>query len=73
MSKVIFDQNDIKELRKNINIQKVSEKSITYSDEFKGNFIEKYINEKSTRIIFEEAGFRIDVTVIKRCKQAPYR
>lgn len=73
MSKVIFDQNEIKELRKNINVQKVSEKSITYSDEFKRNFIEEYINGKSARIIFEEAGFRIDVIGIKRCEQAAYR
>ncbi|MFR5266654.1 IS3 family transposase [Clostridium sp.] len=73
MSKVIFDQNEIKELRKNINVQKVSEKSITYSDEFKRNFIEEYINGKSARTIFEKAGFRIDVIGIKRCEQAAYR
>ena len=72
MSKVIFDQNEIKELRKNINVQKVSEKSITYSDEFKRNFIEEYINGKSASNI-EKAGFRIDVIGIKRCEQAAYR
>ncbi|MGL5820632.1 MAG: HTH domain-containing protein, partial [Sarcina sp.] len=53
MSKIIFGENEIKELSKNINVQRVSEKSITYSDEFKRKFIEEYIKGKPAREIFE--------------------
>lgn len=73
MSKIIFGQTEIDELRKNINVQKVSEKSITYSDEFKRKFIEEYINGKSAKIIFEEADLKIDMIGTKRCQQTTHR
>lgn len=73
MSKIIFGENEITELKKNINVKRVSEKSITYSDEFKRKFIEEYINGKSARTIFEEAGLKIDIIGLKRCEQAAHR
>ena len=36
MSKKLFNQKEIKILSKNINVIKISEKSITYSTEFYG-------------------------------------
>ena len=70
MSKIIFGENEIKQLRDNRNIQKVSEKSITYSAEFKRRFIEQYINGKSAKIIFKEAGFDNEIIGTARCEQA---
>ena len=70
MSKIIFGENEIKQLRDNRNIQKVSEKSITYSAEFKRRFIEQYINGKSAKIIFKEAEFDNEIIGTARCEQA---
>ncbi|MGL4760554.1 MAG: HTH domain-containing protein, partial [Sarcina sp.] len=73
MSKIIFGEKEIKQLRNNINVQRVSEKSITYSAEFKRKFIEEYINGKSAKIIFKEAGFDIKMIGTVRCEQATSR
>ena len=73
MSKIIFGENEIKQLRNNTNVQKVSEKSITYSAEFKRKFIEEYINGKSAKIIFKEAGFDMEMIGTVRCEQATSR
>lgn len=62
MSKIIFGENEIKELSKNINVQRVSEK-----------FIEEYIKGKPAREIFEEAGLKIEIIGLKRCEQATHR
>lgn len=74
MSKVLFTEKDIKVLNTNPNVLRVSEKSITYTDEFKRSFIEEYLKgEKSPRIIFEEAGFSIEMIGIKRYEQSAAR
>ena len=52
---------------------KVSEKSITYTNEFKIHFIAEYNNGKNSRIIFEEAGFDIDIIGIRRVENAGTR
>ncbi|WP_271809577.1 hypothetical protein [Clostridium beijerinckii] len=41
MIKILFTKEDIINLEKNINILRVSERSITYTDEFKRLFIEE--------------------------------
>lgn len=41
MSKVIFNDKQIKLLAKNPNVLRVSDKAITYSEEFKNRFIEE--------------------------------
>ena len=43
MSKIIFSKETIKKLKQNHYVKRVSEKSITYSDEFKRLFIERYL------------------------------
>jgi len=58
MSKRIFTPAQINELSRNINVSKCSEKSITYSKEFKVLAIRKYYEDGySPGMIFKEAGF----------------
>jgi len=57
MGKIIFTPNQIYELSKNINISKCSDRSITYSKEFKVLAVKKYYEDGySPRMIFKEAG-----------------
>lgn len=73
MSKKIFSEEDIKELSKNKYVKKVSQKGITYTNEFKLHFIAEYETGKTSRQIFEEAGFDVDIIGIKRIKSASGR
>ena len=73
MSKITFDEEAIKKLKKNSYVLKVSSKSITYSDEFKRLFVEEYLKGRLPRIIFEEAGFDLNIIGVKRYEQAAAR
>lgn len=73
MSKITFTAKEIKALRKNPNVQRVSEQSITYSDSFKNKFMDEHLTGKLPRQIFEENGFDIDVIGLKRMEQSAYR
>ena len=74
LSKIIFSKTDIAILEKNQNVTRVSEKSITYTDEFKRAFIEEYLKgEKSPRTIFSEFGFCAEMLGTKRYEQAAAR
>ncbi|MGL5963732.1 MAG: HTH domain-containing protein, partial [Fusobacteriaceae bacterium] len=55
MSKIKFTKTQIEQLSKNKYVIRVSEKAITYSNEFKIHFIAEYEKGKSSRQIFEEA------------------
>lgn len=44
----------------------MSQKAITYTNEFKIHFIAEYSKGKSSRSIFQEAGFDIDAIGLKR-------
>ncbi len=58
MSKRRFTVAQINELSKNKNVDKCSEKSITYSKEFKIQAVHKYYEKGySPKMIFKEAGF----------------
>ena len=57
-----FTLRQIEELRQNPNVKKVSDKAITYQDNFKEHFINELNKGKLPRMIFEEAGF--DTTVL---------
>ncbi len=65
MSKKTFSKQDIKALSKNKYVRNVSEKSITYTNKFKINFITKYNNGELLKNIFEEAGFDINIIGLK--------
>jgi transposase-like protein len=57
MSKRNLNEKDIAILKKNKNVASCSNKSITYSNEFKVRAIKQYKEGLSSRKIFEKAGF----------------
>ena len=72
MSTRRFNKEQIKILLQNQNVEKCSEKSITYHKEFKISSINKYHEGLSPNTIFREAGFDIDLIgrkTPKRCLQ----
>lgn len=73
MSKKQFTDWEILELSKNIHVKNISNKSITYTNEFKIQFIAEYSNGKTPRQIFNESGFDIDVIGPKRIESASLR
>lgn len=73
MSKIKFSKEAIKILKQNIHVKRVSELSITYTDEFKRLFIEEYLKGKTPRNIFQSAGFDIEMIGVKRYEQAAAR
>ena len=73
MSKILFSNDEINKLSKNKYVLKVSEKAITYTNEFKIHFIAEYNNGKNSRMIFEEAGFDVDIIGIRRVENAGAR
>ena len=52
MSQKTFTEREVKILNKNPYVKKVSEKSITYSDEFKQLFVLQIDESKTPRMIF---------------------
>jgi len=62
-----------KELRKNPYVKAVSDKAITYTDEFKQLFIRENEVGKFPRQIFEEAGFDVEMIGITRVQKAGNR
>ena len=52
MSKIRFSKNEINKLSKNKYVLKVSDKAITYTNEFKIHFIAEYSKGKTSKIIF---------------------
>lgn len=73
MSKIIFTSKERELLQKNPNVQRVSERSITYTDAFKNRFIDEYLLGKLPRQIFVEGGFDVDIIGMKRIEQSAYR
>jgi transposase len=61
MSKKIFTDEEVVLLSKNIYVRNVSNKGITYTDEFKRIFIAENQNGELPRQIFEKYGFDINV------------
>lgn len=73
MSKKLFSDTEMKTLSKNKYVTKVSSKAITYSFEFKKRFVEEYKKGKLARLIFEEAGFDVEVLGRKRIEASGSR
>ncbi|PFJ15407.1 transposase [Bacillus cereus] len=73
MSKIIFSTKEIKKLQNNSNVQRVSERAITYTESFKSRFIDEYLAGKLPRQIFIENGFDVNVIGMKRIEQSAYR
>jgi len=70
MSKKLFTIQEQQLLKKNPHVKAVSEKGITYTDEFKAIAIKAFENGKSSKEIFEEAGFDFEVVGMERAKSA---
>ena len=61
MSKIIFNAFQIRQLEKNPNVAKVSERSITYSRSFKVKAVKENMSGKGPAEIFVENGFDLDM------------
>lgn len=73
LSKRMFTGQDLKKLSKNKYVKSVSDKGITYTDEFKRIFINENEKGKYPKQIFEEYGFDIEVLGVVRVKSAAKR
>ena len=73
MTKIYLTEKQQAQLKCNPNVQAVSDKAITYTDEFKRHFIAE--NEKGTlpRAIFEEAGLDVELIGLERVRSSAKR
>ena len=68
MSNRIFSQEEIKELSKNINVSKCSERSISYSKDFKIKAVRLYSEGMTSSEIFRQGGFLLEMIGLKKPK-----
>jgi len=68
MGKNYFTPEQVEELRKNKYVKHVSEKAITYTEEFKEKFMFEYNAGKTRSQILTEMGFDIKVLGVSRIK-----
>ena len=73
MTKRLFTKKEQELLKRNPYVKSVSEKAITYTDEFKRHFIVENENGKLPREIFEEAGLCEELIGIDRIQTAGKR
>ncbi|MDM5292047.1 hypothetical protein QUF81_02020 [Peribacillus simplex] len=73
MTKRLFTEKEQTQLKCNPHVQAVSDKAITYTDEFKRLFITENEKGKIPRTIFEEAGLDIELIGLKRIQSAGKR
>jgi putative transposase len=73
MSKKRFSEAECEALSQNRYIAKISEKSMTYTDEFKRLFIDQYMLGQTPREIFEANGFDIGIIGMTRVEQCADR
>jgi len=70
MSKKLFTDQEQKRLKKHPYVKAVSEKAITYTNEFKALAIKEYEEGKFPRQIFEDAGFDSEIVGVERAKSS---
>ena len=73
MSKKLFTPQEIEQLKQNEYVKSVSEKGVTYTKEFKENFIMMSEKGKFPREIFEYYGFNVTVLGMQRVNSAAKR
>jgi len=74
MSKILLTKEQVKELRKNKWIKNVSEKAITYTDEFKYKLVKETERfEKFPRDVFKECGIEPEWIGKKRIENFAYK
>lgn len=73
MTKRLLTKKEQEQLNLNPNVVAVSEKAITYTDEFKRHFIAENEKGKLPREIFEEAGLDVDLIGLERIRSSGKR
>ena len=73
MSNILFDEEQQKQLRANHWVKSVTEKSISFTEDFKVHFINEYNLGKLPKQIFKDAGFDINMLGDKRIEQCTAR
>ena len=73
MSKKLFTPEEIEQLKQNRSVKSVSEKGITYTEEFKNNFIVMNHRGYMPREIFEHYGLDVSVIGMSRIASAGKR
>jgi len=73
MTKRVFTKKEQEQLNCNPNVQAISDKAITYTEEFKRHFIVENEKGKLPRTIFEEAGLDVELIGLKRISSAGKR
>ena len=73
MSKIRFSKEDIEKLKDNPYILNISEKAITYTDEFKEKFLELYNKGKMPTEIFRLCEIYPEIIGRKRIEMVAYR
>lgn len=73
MSSKLFSKEEIELLANNKYVKYVSERSITYTDEFRCIFMSEYEKGKFPRAIFEKYGFVISILGIGRVESLSKR
>ena len=74
MSKILFTDAQVKKLSKNKWIKKITNTTITYTDEFKYKLVKECENyKKFPQDIFRECGIDPEIIGVKRYEQAAYR
>jgi len=73
MSNILFDEEQKKQLRANHWVKSVTEKSISFTEDFKVYFINEYNLGKLPKQIFKDAGFDINMLGDKRIEQCTAR
>ncbi len=66
MTKRLLSKKEQEQLARNPYVAAVSEKGITYTDEFKRHFITENEKGKGTREIFEDAGLDVELIGLNR-------
>lgn len=73
MSNILFNDEQQKQLRTNRWVKSVTEKSISFTEDFKVHFINEYNLGKLPKQIFKDAGFDINMLGDKRIEQCTAR
>lgn len=73
MTKIYLTEKQQAQLKCNPYVQAVSEKAITYTDEFKRHFIAENEKGKLPRTIFEEAGLDVELIGLERVSSSAKR
>ena len=74
MSKILFTDTQVKKLSKNKWIKNITNKGITYTDEFKYKLVKECENyKKFPRDVFKECGIEPEIVGISRIKNSAHR